>query len=141
MRDVEEMIKMKCATYLDSEDLKEDDSEDLCCQECHVHEDIVTRVRRVVPEDDKLRELAELYKKFSDFTRVKIMYMLSVSEMCVCDLSDLLGMSQPAVSNHLRVLKQANLIKNRRQGKMMYYSLADSHVEAILSQGLEHVEE
>ena len=67
--------------------------------------------------------------------------MLSVSELCVCDLSDLLDMSQPAVSNHLSVLKKANLVKSRREGKMMFYSLADSHVETILAQGLEHVEE
>jgi len=69
------------------------------------------------------------------------MYMLSVSELCVCDISDLLDMSQPAVSNHLKVLKQANLVKSRRQGKMMFYSLADGHVETILAQGIEHVEE
>ena len=113
----------------------------MCCEECEVHEDVVEKVKSSVPEDDKLYQLADLYKKFADFTRVKIMYMLLVSEMCVCDLSRLLEMSQPAVSNHLRVLKQANLVKSRKQGKQVFYSLADSHVETLLNQGMEHVNE
>lgn len=145
MRDIEEMIKIKCGIDLDDEPQKGDENisahDDMCCEECFVHEDAVEKVRASLPEDETLKHVADLYKKFSDFTRVKIMYMLSVSELCVCDISDLLDMSQPAVSNHLKVLKQANLVKSRRQGKMMFYSLADGHVETILAQGIEHVEE
>ena len=132
MKDLEELIMMKCGAFLD---------DDMCCEECFVHEDVVEKAKKIVPDDQKLKAIADLFKKFGDFTRIKIMYMLSVNEMCVCDLSNVLDMSQPAVSNHLKVLKQANLVKSRRQGKMIFYSLADSHVETIMAQGLEHVEE
>lgn len=93
----------------------------------------------VVPSDEIMEQVADLFKKFDDFTRVKIMFLLSSSEMCVEDLTRHLKMSQPAVSNHLRVLKQANLVRNRKQGKNVFYSLADAHVETILNQGLDHV--
>ena len=78
---------------------------------------------------------------FDDFTRIKILYLLSVSELCVCDMADLLKMNQPAVSNHLRVLKQSNLVKSRKDGKRVIYSLADDHVNTILSQGMDHINE
>ena len=112
---------------------------DLCCEV--VHEDDLSSVIESLPDDEKLHSLANLFKMFDDFTRVKILYLLSVSELCVCDMAELLGMNQPAVSNHLRVLKQSNLVKSRKEGKRVIYSLADGHVETILSQGMDHINE
>ncbi len=89
----------------------------------------------------QLYDLAELFKVFGDSTRIKILYVLFQSEMCVCDIAQLLNMSQSAISHQLRVLKQAQLVKYRREGKTVFYSLADSHVTTILNQGLEHIEE
>lgn len=115
------------------------EEKDLVCGEVHV--DDLSRVKESLPGDETLREVADLFKMFDDFTRVKILYMLSKSELCVCDMASLLNMSQPAVSNHLRVLKQSNLVKSRKEGKRVIYSLADDHVNTILSQGMEHVNE
>lgn len=115
------------------------EEKDLVCGEVHV--DDLSRVKESLPDDGTLREVADLFKMFDDFTRVKILYMLSKSELCVCDMASLLNMSQPAVSNHLRVLKQSNLVKSRKEGKRVIYSLADDHVNTILSQGMEHVNE
>lgn len=111
-----------------------------CC-ELGEHEHMVELFRETVPDDEKMEELANLFKMFADFTRVKILSHLSVTEMCVCHLADTLGMNQPAVSNQLKVLKDANLIKGQRVGKNIYYSLADDHVRTILSQGMDHVNE
>lgn len=119
-------------------EVKERDK-DLCCEV--VHEDDLSHVAETLPDDEELSSLADLFKIFSDPTRIKIMGMLSVSELCVCDMAELLGMNQPAVSNHLRVLRQSNLVKSRKEGKRVIYSLADGHVETILSQGLEHINE
>ena len=88
-----------------------------------------------------LYDVAELFKVFGDSTRIKILYVLFESEMCVCDIADLLGMTQSAISHQLRVLKQAGLVKYRRDGKTVYYSLADDHIVTIFNQGLEHVQE
>ena len=101
----------------------------------------VEAVRRQMPDEDDLYDLAELYKVFGDSTRIKILYVLFESEVCVCDLAQLLQMSQSAVSHQLRVLKNARLIKNRREGKTIIYSLADDHVRRILGQGMEHLTE
>lgn len=90
-------------------------------------------------EDDKLIRLAELYKVFGDPTRIRILYVLSKQEMCVQDIADTLSMTQSAISHQLRILKQSFLVKNRRDGKTIYYSLDDDHVAAIMAQGLEHV--
>ncbi|MDO5717609.1 MAG: metalloregulator ArsR/SmtB family transcription factor [Tissierellia bacterium] len=106
-----------------------------------MHEDRIRDVRRDMPEDKDLQELANLYKVFGDFTRVRILYALSSSEMCVCDIAVLLDMSQSAISHQLRVLKSTRLVKNRREGKIVYYSLDDDHIKDILSIGLEHVME
>ena len=111
-----------------------------CC-ELGEHENVIETLQKTVPQDDKIQELADLFKIFGDFTRVRILYHLSVTEMCVCHLTEALGMNQPAVSNQLRVLKEANLIKSRKEGKNVYYSLADDHVRTILSQGMDHVNE
>jgi DNA-binding transcriptional ArsR family regulator len=109
------------------------------CSSTVVHEDIVYQVRQKMPEDECLFDLAELFKVFGDTTRVKILFALFTAEMCVCDLTALLGLTQSAVSHQLRVLKQARLVKYRKDGKMVYYSLDDDHVKQIFDQGLAHI--
>jgi ArsR family transcriptional regulator, lead/cadmium/zinc/bismuth-responsive transcriptional repressor len=94
-----------------------------------------------LPAEDKLRSVAELYKLFSDFSRVKLLSLLLHAELCVGDLTQLLNTTQPAVSNHLRLLRGSKLVKYRKEGKCVFYSLADSHVASILEQALEHVSE
>lgn len=94
-----------------------------------------------VPQPEILGNIAELYKIFADATRLKILYLLSDAELCVCDIAQLSGMSQSAISHQLRVLKAARLVCNRRDGKTIYYSLADGHIHTILRQGMEHVNE
>ena len=94
-----------------------------------------------MPNEDELYDLAELFKVFGDSTRIRILFVLFESEVCVCDLAETLNMTQSAVSHQLRILKQAKLIKNRREGKSIFYSLADGHVRTIISQGIEHIEE
>ncbi len=111
------------------------------CEFMCVHEDIVKLVNEKMPEEEKLFDLAEFFKIFGDTTRIRILYVLMCSEMCVCDLAQILGMTQSAISHQLRVLKQMELVKNRREGKSIFYSLADGHIKTILSQGLEHIEE
>ncbi len=106
-----------------------------------IHEDIVNKVRINMPEEEKLYELAGLFKVLGDSTRVRILSALFQAEMCVCDISALLDMTQSAISHQLRVLKQARLVKNRRDGKVIYYSLDDEHVMRIFDQGLNHINE
>lgn len=109
------------------------------CNCSYIHEDILNRVKEHLPEEEVLYELAEIFKVFGDSTRIKILCALFEGEMCVCDMSELLGVSQSAVSHQLRVLKQARLVKFRREGKTVYYSLADDHVKHIFNEGLDHV--
>ena len=110
--------------------------------DCNViHEDVVAKVREKMPEEEILYDLAELFKVFGDSTRIKILWALDEDEMCVCDIAYLLNMTQSAISHQLRVLKQAHLEKSRREGKVVYYSLADDHVKLILDQGLIHTTE
>lgn len=111
------------------------------CECVCVHQEIVDSVTAHMPEEEKLYDLAELFKIFGDSTRVKILYVLFEQEMCVCDIAELLHMTQSAISHQLRVLKQSRLVKFRREGKTVYYSLADSHVRTIINQGMEHIEE
>ena len=111
----------------------------LCCEETEVHEGAVGQVRSQLPQDEVLYDLAELFKIFGDSTRVKILYALLEAELCVCDIAKLMDVSQSAVSHQLRVLKGSKLVKFRREGKTLYYSLADEHVFRILSQGMEHI--
>ena len=106
-----------------------------------IHEDVVRQVRRNMPDEENLLDLADLFKVFGDSTRVKILCALFKSEMCVCDIAALLGMTKSAISHQLGVLKQSKLIKNRRDGKVVYYSLDDEHVKNIFDQGLAHVSE
>ena len=94
---------------------------------------------RQMPGEDTLYDLTELFRIFGDSTRVRILYVLFESEMCVCDIAQLLGMTQSAISHQLRALKNARLVKSRREGKTVFYSLADDHVKTIINQGLEHV--
>ena len=111
------------------------------CELVHVHEDIVKKVRAILPDEETLYDLADLFRIFADSTRIKILYLLFESEMCVCDIAQLLGMTQSAISHQLRALKQSKLVKYRREGKTVFYSLADGHVRTILDQGMEHVAE
>ena len=110
-----------------------------CCDFIHIHEGIVERVRRQMPGEDTLYDLAELFRIFGDSTRIRILYVLFEEEMCVCDIAQLLGMTQSAISHQLRALKNTRLVKARREGKTVFYSLADDHVKTILQMGLEHV--
>lgn len=109
------------------------------CDEYCRHSDIVDAVEHEMPDEEKLYDLAELFKIFGDTTRIRILYVLFESEMCVCDIAHVLNMTQSAISHQLRILKQAKLVKNRREGKTIFYSLADNHVRAIINQGMEHV--
>ncbi len=106
-----------------------------------IHQDVVNRVREKMPEEEILLDLAELFKVFGDSTRIRILWALEESEMCVCDIANLLNMTQSAISHQLRVLRQAALVKSRRDGKVVYYSLDDEHVEQIIDQGMTHIRE
>ena len=112
-----------------------------CCEFLAVHEDTMQRVHSLLPGEDDLYDLAELFKVFGDSTRIKILYVLFESELCVCDIAQLLGMTQSAVSHQLRILKSNKLVKFRREGKTVFYSLDDDHVRSILSLGMEHLDE
>lgn len=112
-----------------------------CCDFMHAHDEIVEEVAKVMPGEDTLYDLTELFRIFADSTRVRILYVLLVSEMCVCDIAKILGMTQSAISHQLKALKNARLVKSRREGKTVFYSLADGHVSTIMNQGLEHVDE
>lgn len=119
----------------------EQEVEACTCEYMHVHEDIVERVEQVMPDEQQLLDLSEFFKVFGDSTRIKILYVLSQSEMCVCDIATLLQMGQSAISHQLRVLKQMRLVTFRRDGKTVFYSLADAHIQTILAQGMEHIGE
>ncbi|MDD2494161.1 MAG: metalloregulator ArsR/SmtB family transcription factor [Tissierellia bacterium] len=106
-----------------------------------IHDEIVNSVKGKMPQEETLFDLAELFKVFGDSTRIKILWALDEVEMCVCDIAVLLNMTQSAISHQLRVLKQAKLVKNRKEGKVVYYSLDDDHVKQIFDQGLEHINE
>jgi ArsR family transcriptional regulator len=117
------------------------------CQEiercdCNViHQDVVDMVRGKLPKEEVLYDLAELFKVFGDSTRIKILSALFEAEMCVCDIAYLLNMTQSAISHQLRVLKQARLVKNRKAGKSVFYSLDDEHIKQIFDQGIVHINE
>jgi DNA-binding transcriptional ArsR family regulator len=106
-----------------------------------IHEDIINKVKKCIPEEETLYDLADLFKVLGDSTRIKILCALFQAEMCVCDIAALLGMTQSAISHQLRVLKQARLVKYKREGKVVYYSLDDEHVKSIFDQGLIHISE
>lgn len=106
-----------------------------------IHGNLVKRVSKLMPKDEDFYDLADLYKMFSDSTRVRILWALSNEEMCVCDIAVLLGMSKSAISHQLKALRLSNLVKYYKQGKEVYYSLADSHVKDIFEKGFEHIHE
>ena len=109
------------------------------CESCEVHENLLKIVNETIPVETELYDLAELFKIFGDSTRIRILYVLFEAEMCVCDIAALLGMTQSAISHQLKALKNARLVKSRRDGKTVFYSLADDHVKTIIDQGLEHI--
>lgn len=112
-----------------------------CCETHHVHEKLVHQIEHGMPGEDMMQGLADFYKVFGDLSRIKILCALFQAESCVCCLAEAVGMSQSAVSHQLRILKQMKLVKNRREGKTVYYSLADAHIQSILNQGMEHITE
>lgn len=132
------MVHMKGCEYMEDNKHKNEIEH---CDYIHAHDDIVNSVNNKMPKEEILYDLAELFKVFGDSTRIKILYVLFESEMCVCDIARLLNMSQSAISHQLRVLKQSQLVKNRREGKTVFYSLSDNHVRTIIDQGMEHVAE
>lgn len=109
------------------------------CDFMHAHDEAIEKVLQDMPPEETLYDLAELYKVFGDTTRIKILYALFEAELCVCDIAQLLGMTQSAISHQLRVLKQSRLVKFRREGKTVFYSLADDHVKTIIGNGMEHI--
>ncbi|MBQ2706463.1 MAG: winged helix-turn-helix transcriptional regulator [Agathobacter sp.] len=111
------------------------------CESHETHKDLIEKVSNHMPDEDELYDLAELFKVFGDSTRIRMLSVLMGDEMCVCDLAEVLSMNQSAISHQLKILKQAKLVKNRREGKQVYYSLSDDHVSTILAMGLEHIEE
>ena len=112
-----------------------------CCEAVEVHEELLKIVREKLPAEESLLDLAELFKVFGDSTRIRILFVLFEAEVCVCDLAAALNMTQSAISHQLNILKRNKLVKCRREGKSMFYSLADDHVRTIVSQGMEHIEE
>ena len=117
------------------EQMEKNASQDFLC----LHEEAVAAVRKQMPDEDDLYDLAELYKVFGDSTRIKILYVLFAAELCVYDIAQLLGMTQSAVSHQLRILKNNKLVKFRREGKTVFYVLDDDHVRSILKLGMEHL--
>lgn len=111
------------------------------CSVSIIHEDVVKEVAEKMPDDGSLERLADFFKVFGDSTRIRILWALSESEMCVCDIAALLNASQSSISHQLRVLKQNALVKNKKVGKVVYYSLKDEHIKEIFSQGFIHINE
>lgn len=107
----------------------------------HNHEKILSEVKGELPKDEVLCDLSDLFKVFGDTTRIKILYALFESELCVCAIADLLSMTQSAISHQLKVLKTSKLVGCRREGKTIFYFLADGHVRSIIGQGFEHLTE
>ena len=119
---------------------KDIDKEVEICDCCEVHENLLQIVNETIPEENELYDLAELFKVFGDSTRIRILFVLFEAEVCVCDLAKALNMTQSAISHQLRILKQNKLVKSRRDGKSIFYSLADEHVRTIIDQGREQVD-
>ena len=113
----------------------------VCCDCGVLHGDAVEKVRKIMPQDEAISDISDLFRVLGDSTRIKILWALDKSELCVCDIASLICMTKSAVSHQLRVLKDNNLVKNRREGKVIYYSLADSHVQDIFEKAVEHINE
>lgn len=112
-----------------------------CCDEYCTHDDVIEQIRPMLPDVEELYDLAELFKVFGDTTRIRILYALFEAELCVCDIAKMLDLTPSAISHQLRLLKQSRLVKSRRDGKTIYYSLSDDHVRMIIDAGKEHIEE
>ena len=122
--------------------MRKDNYEEMeCCESKEIHQDLLKIVGENMPQEEELYDLVELFKVFGDSTRIRILFVLFEAEVCVCDLAETLNMTQSAVSHQLRILKQNKLVKSRREGKSVFYSLADDHVRRIIDQGREHIEE
>jgi ArsR family transcriptional regulator len=128
-------------SYIEEVNMTESKNFSDSCNCMVIHEDIVNSTKNTMPKEETLYDLAELFKVFGDTTRIKIICALFESEMCVCDIAALLNMNQSAISHQLRVLKQARLVKYRKDGKVVYYSLDDEHVKQIFDLGLIHINE
>jgi len=115
--------------------------DELFCDCDVIHADVVDKVKKKMPDEEELYNLSDFFKVLGDSTRAKIMWALDESEMCVCDIAVLLNMTKSAISHQLRSLKQANLVKYRKEGKIVFYSLADDHVKDIFEKGLDHIRE
>ena len=111
------------------------------CECLHDHTEAIKAVKALLPSDETLFELSDLFKLFGDTTRIKILYLLFEKELCVCDIAALLNMTQSAISHQLKVLKNSKLVKFRREGKVVFYRLSDNHVKSIIAQGMEHLTE
>ncbi len=111
------------------------------CDSVEIHSELIKKVTEKLPDEEKLYDLAELFKVFGDSTRIRVLFVLFEAEVCVCDLAQALNMTQSAISHQLKILKSSKLVKSRREGKSVFYSLADGHVRTIISQGMDHVEE
>ena len=122
-------------------EIKTEKEDDALCGCTVIHEEVVRKVSREMTDSETLYDMAGMFKVLSDPTRLKIINALMLEEMCVCDVSALLNMSQPAVSHHLKTLRQTRLIKYRREGKVAYYSLEDAHIKALFNQCLNHAKE
>ena len=117
------------------------EKEKMCCDSKEIHEDLLKIVNATMPQETELYDLAELFKVFGDSTRIRILFVLFEAEVCVCDLAEVLNMTQSAISHQLRILKQAKLVKYKKDGKVVYYSLDDEHIAEIVKKGREHIEE
>ena len=111
------------------------------CEVHELHAELLNVINEKMPSDEKIFDLAELFKMFGDSTRMKILFVLFESEACTCDLAEVLKMTPSAISHQLKTLQRAKLVKNRRDGRTVYYSLADDHVRTMIEQGMEHIEE
>lgn len=117
------------------------EDKECCCEETQVHEELLKIVEEKMPEETEIFDLAELFKVFGDSTRLRILFVLFEAQVCVCDLAQTLHMTQSAISHQLKLLKQNHLVKSRREGKSVFYSLADDHVKIMIAAGKEHIEE
>ncbi|MBR2388374.1 MAG: winged helix-turn-helix transcriptional regulator [Clostridia bacterium] len=115
--------------------------DNILCQEKEIHTDLLKNINEKMPEEEKIFDLSELFKILGDSTRMRILFVLFESEACTCDLAEVLKMTSSAISHQLKSLQRAKLVKSRRDGRTVYYSLADEHVRTIISQGMEHIEE
>lgn len=129
-------------SYVHIKDVRDIDKlNDEKCEVTLIHEDNVKKAINELPDDELIADLSDMFKIFGDQTRVKILMALESAELCVCDIAAVMNMSQSAISHQLRVLKQSNIVKTRRQGKVVYYSISDNHVKEIFDIAMVHVQE